>query len=192
MSSAVVLLIVYFAIAIGVSFACSVFEAVLLSVRRTYLERLKAEGAASAQTWEYLLNNRSRALAAILILNTVAHTFGAAGVGAQAAVVFKSIPVSVISAVLTFLILVFSEIIPKTLGASYAQQLAPACGMMLRGLIRGIFPLVWLSEQLTRFFEKKEKGSQTLIDLAHGAHHRGLQSGLLGQLEGDLFRGLVQ
>ncbi|ANM30994.1 hypothetical protein ABI59_17565 [Acidobacteria bacterium Mor1] len=192
MSFDVALLVLYFAIAIGVSFACSVFEAVLLSVRRTYVERMKAEGSAVANTWEYLLNNRGRALAAILILNTVAHTFGAAGVGAQAAIVFKSIPISVISAVLTFLILVFSEIIPKTLGASYAQQLAPACGVMLRGLIRGIFPLVWLSEQITRFFEKKEKGSGLSREEVAAMVQLGLSEGTLDQLESRIIRNLIR
>ena len=87
--SAVALLIFYFSLALGVSFACSVLEAVLLSVRRTFIERMKQEGVKGARAWDRLRENRSRALAAILILNTVAHTFGAAGVGAKAMVVFE-------------------------------------------------------------------------------------------------------
>ena len=189
--SGIALLLFYFSLAIGVSFACSVFEAVLLSVRRTYVHRLKSDRHRSASTWEHLLKNRSRALAAILILNTVAHTFGAAGVGAQAAVVFESIPISVISAVLTLLILVVSEIIPKTLGANYWRQLVPICGILLDMLVRAMLPLVWLSEKVTAVFEKEKGGSLGREEVA-AMMQLGLDEGALDPLESRIMRNLIR
>lgn len=119
------LLILYVLLALGVSFACSVMEAVLLSVTPGYIGALEREGHPAGERLRELKEEIERPLAAILTLNTIAHTVGAAGAGAQAAIVFGSAAVGVFSAVLTFLILVFSEIIPKTLGASYWRRIAP-------------------------------------------------------------------
>ena len=96
-----------------------------------------------------LKDDINKPLAAILTLNTIAHTVGAAGAGAQAAVVFGSAYVGVASAILTLLILVFSEIIPKSLGAHYWRQLAPLIAFVLRYLIIILYPFVKLSEKLT-------------------------------------------
>ncbi|WP_202899443.1 DUF21 domain-containing protein [Kordiimonas gwangyangensis] len=127
------LLIFYLLLAICVSFLCSVAEAVILSVRPAYVTTLEKKRAKGARALRQLRENLDRPLAAILILNTIAHTVGAAGVGAQAAEVFGSQYIAVISAVLTLLILVLSEIIPKTLGATFWQawrprSLLPSCG----------------------------------------------------------------
>lgn len=99
-----------------------------------------------------------RPLAAILSLNTVAHTIGAAGAGAQALEVFGETYVSVMSAVLTLLILIFSEIIPKTLGAVYWRGLAPTVAAMLPPLIILTYPLVLLSQGFARLISSKKKG----------------------------------
>ena len=98
-----------------------------------------------------------RPLAAILSLNTVAHTIGAAGVGAQAMVVFGQTYVAVISAILTLLILIVSEIIPKTLGALYWRKLTPSTIRILKILIFLLYPLVILSQTLTKIISKKRK-----------------------------------
>jgi CBS domain containing-hemolysin-like protein len=190
--SDVALLIFYFFLALGVSFACSVLEAVLLSVRRTFIERMKKEGTKGARAWDRLRENRNRALAAILILNTVAHTFGAAGVGAKAMVVFESVPVSVISAILTLLILVVSEIIPKTLGANYWRQLAPACGILLDWLVRVMHPLVWLSERITAVFERKGKGGDLSREEVAAMLELGLHEGALEPQESRIMRNLIR
>lgn len=144
------LLIIYVLIAIVFSFLCSVFEAVLLSVTRPYISLLEREGHKSGAVLRKLKDDINAPLAAILTLNTVAHTAGAAGAGAQAAVVFGSQYLGVISAVLTLLILVFSEIIPKTLGAVYWRQLAPATGYAVRVMVWVLYPFVKMSERLTR------------------------------------------
>jgi CBS domain containing-hemolysin-like protein len=144
------LLIVYVLIALGFSFLCSVAEAVILSITHPYISVLEQEGSRAAPILREMKKEINDPLAAILTLNTTAHTIGAAGAGAQAAVVFGSGYVGVASAVLTFLILVFSEIIPKTLGANYWRQLAPATAYTLRFLIWILYPFVVMSALLTR------------------------------------------
>lgn len=143
-------LILFILLAIGVSFLCSILEAVLLSVNTAYVAMLEKEGKASGALLKTLKQNIGQPLAAILTLNTIAHTIGAAGAGAQATVVFGSAYLGVFSAVLTFLILIFSEIIPKTLGAQYWRQLAPFSAYTLKHMIWLLYPFVKLSERLTR------------------------------------------
>ncbi len=143
------LLILYLALAIGVSFICSVSEAVLLSIRPSYIAAMD-QNSRTARLLNRLQANLDRPLAAILTANTIAHTVGAAGVGAQATLVFGNEYLGITSGVLTFLILVFSEIIPKTLGATYWQQLAPSFGRVIHWMTIGLYPLVWMSERLTR------------------------------------------
>ena len=143
-------LFIYLAIALGFSFFCSIAEAVLLSVTTAYIRLLEQEERPSANLLQSLKSDIDAPLAAILSLNTIAHTVGAAGVGAQAAKVFGSNSLGIISAVLTLLILVFSEIIPKTLGTYYWRQLAPSVAYALKYLVLLMAPLVWLSRLLTR------------------------------------------
>jgi CBS domain containing-hemolysin-like protein len=144
------LLIVYVLIALGFSFLCSIAEAVILSVTTPYVRLLQQQGRRAGARLGRLKEDINSSLAAILTLNTIAHTVGAAGAGAQAARVFGNAYVGVASAILTLLILVFSEIIPKTLGAHYWKQLAPATAWMLSALVRLLYPFVKLSELLTR------------------------------------------
>lgn len=155
------LLISYLLLALVVSFFCSVAEAVLLSVRPSYIAALEGKGAASARKLTKLRDNLDRPLAAILTANTIAHTVGAAGVGAQATIVFGNEYIGITSAVLTLLILVFSEIIPKTLGATYWKQLAPLFAVLIDGLMRILFPFVWLSEKLTRLLSRSGASAYT-------------------------------
>ena len=119
------LLLIYLFVAIGFSFYCSVAEAVLLSITPSFIATLAKEKPKVADRLKGLKANIDRPLAAILSLNTIAHTIGAAGVGAEAAKVFQSTPLAVVSGVMTLLILVFSEIIPKTIGALYWRALGP-------------------------------------------------------------------
>lgn len=146
------LLITYVLVALGFSFLCSVAEAVLLSVTTAHVALLEKQEKPSGALLRNLKDDVNKPLAAILTLNTIAHTVGAAGAGAQAAVVFGSAYVGVASAILTLLILVFSEIIPKSLGAHYWRQLAPLTAFVLRYLIIILYPFVKLSEKLTGSF----------------------------------------
>ena len=143
------LLLVYVFIALGFSFLCSIAEAVLLSITVGYIAVKEQENHASAKLMRKLKEDINQALAAILTLNTIAHTVGAAGAGAQASAVFGSAYFGIISAVLTLLILIFSEIIPKTLGAHYWQKLAPVTAYTVSGLVWLLYPFVKMSEYLT-------------------------------------------
>ena len=144
------LLVTYVIIALGFSFLCSIAEAVILSVTTPYITLMQQRGRRAGTLLAALKQDLNSTLAAILTLNTIAHTVGAAGAGAQAVEVFGNAYVGVASGILTLLILVFSEIIPKTLGAHYWKQLAPATAYALRGLIWILYPFVKLSELLTR------------------------------------------
>lgn len=146
----VILLFVYLFIALGFSFFCSVAEAVLLSISPSYTAQLKEQRSAVAQIIERMKENVERPLAAILSLNTIAHTIGAAGVGAQAYVVFEGKFVGLTSAILTLLILVLSEIIPKTIGAVYWRSLAPIVVRSVNLLIWLMYPLVVMSEWIAK------------------------------------------
>lgn len=144
------LLIIYFVLTICVSFFCSILEAVLLSVTPAYIEALSEKKHPAGLQLQKLKQNMEKPLAAILTLNTIANTVGAAGVGAQAANLFGSHYLGLVSGILTLCILFFSEIIPKTIGALYWRWLAVPLSAMLPALIMLLYPLVWLSVHITR------------------------------------------
>lgn len=168
------LLLFYFSLAILVSFLCSILEAVLLSLTPSYVSAARQTGARTGKILHSLREDIDRPLAAILSLNTIAHTVGAAGVGAQAQVVFSNVPLSVISGVLTLLILVFSEIIPKTIGAEYWRSLAVPCAFLTHFLTRLMAPLVLLSRTFSRLLTRQKSGPsvsreeiEAITDLGH-------------------------
>src|SRR5690554_684337 len=148
------LLILYVTVALVVSFLCSLMEAVLLSVTPSYIAVKEQEGHRQAHLLRGFKSDIDRPLAAILSLNTIAHTVGAAGAGAQAVRIFGDAYMALISALLTLAILVLSEIIPKTLGAVYWRRLAPLVARMLGPTIWITWPLVKLSQGLTRLLAR--------------------------------------
>ncbi|WP_086929348.1 CNNM domain-containing protein [Agarilytica rhodophyticola] len=171
------LLLLYLTIAIGISFLCSILEAVLLSVTPSYVERIQANrpmlGAKLAKVKECL----DESLSSILILNTFAHTMGAAGVGSQALQVFGKEWETFIAVLLTLAILYFSEIIPKTLGATFWRQLAIPSGYIISWLVKLVYPLVWISTRLTKLFSKNRGDEITrdeIIALASIGHRDGI------------------
>ncbi len=187
------LLIFYLLLAIFVSFFCSIAEAVLLSVRPSYIKMLERRNARSAKTLQRLKANLDRPLAAILTANTIAHTVGAAGVGAQAAIVFGNQYLGVTSGVLTLLILVFSEIIPKTLGATYWQALAPLFGRLISWLTIALLPFVWLSEKLTRFLSRGNDSARSFSrDEMEAMAEIGEKEGLLEAKELKIVKNLMR
>ena len=153
------LLIFYVCLALGVSFICSIMEAVLLSTSASFVMKMEKDRPGLGRKLKQYKNTIDQPLAAILSLNTIAHTVGAAGAGAQAAKVFGDAYIGIISAILTLLILVVSEIIPKTLGAAYWRELNPLVIRVLGVTILTMKPLVWMAELLTRVMtgDRKEK-----------------------------------
>ena len=155
------LLFIYLTIAIGVSFLCSVLEAVLLSITPSYVEQTAQTNPKAGELLARLKDQLDESLSSILILNTFAHTMGAAGVGAQASKVFGAQWETLIAVVLTLAILYFSEIIPKTLGATFWRRLAIPSAFIIVWLVRLVFPLVWLATRITRLFSNSENNEIT-------------------------------
>ncbi|MEJ2489177.1 MAG: hemolysin family protein [Sulfurovaceae bacterium] len=153
------LLLTYLFIALFLSFICSVLEAVLLSSTNSYIESLsKQKYSPNIEYIKKLKLNIDRPISSILIVNTFAHTIGAAGVGAQAQLLFGSKWQALVAFILTLLILYFSEIIPKTIGALYWKKLLSPSAFFIKWLIRLTYPLVWFSGIITNFISNgKEK-----------------------------------
>ncbi len=147
-----VLLIAYVSMALFFSFLCSVAEAVLLSITPSYVEEQKEKKPGFAKLLKQLKqDNVDQSLAAILTLNTIAHTVGAILAGAKATVVFGNAWFGFFSALMTLAILFFSEIIPKTVGAIYWVKLTKPTILFVKGLIVSLYPIVWLSEKFTKY-----------------------------------------
>ncbi len=144
------LLIVYLLIAVGVSFLCSLAEASLLTVSKADASYLTSKGRAVGDRLRRMKDDMNRPLAAILTLNTAAHTIGASGAGAECARIFGDEWIGVASAILTLLILVLSEIIPKTLGSSFARPLIPFTVFAVQGMIWLTYPLIVLLNAMSR------------------------------------------
>lgn len=167
------LLIFFFLLSICFSFLCSIWEAVLLSVTPSFVEVEYKKGSRTGKLLKQFKEDIDRPLSAILTLNTIAHTLGAIGVGAQAGKAFGDghmhiagleMPFSIeafIGAAMTLAILILSEIIPKTLGANYWQQLSGFSAVAINLLIYSLLPLVWLSQFITRKM-KKDKSKSVL------------------------------
>ena len=143
-------LLFYVGMALVISFLCSVWEAAMLSTPVSHIELLVQEGRQAGVIMQRLRQNVEQPISAILTLNTIAHTVGAFGAGAEATVIFGSEFEGLIAVVLTLLILVFSEIIPKTLGAVYAKPLTPFTAYSLRALLLMLKPAVFAFEFITR------------------------------------------
>jgi len=186
------LLVFYVLLALGVSFACSIMEAVVLSVSRGYVAALERRGDPTGPRLRKLKEEVERPLAAILTLNTIAHTVGAAGAGAQAALVFGNAWVGLFSGVLTFLILVLSEIIPKTLGASYWRRMAPVVARVLPVLVVALWPFVLLSLWLERLLSRgRGKGEVSREEIAALADE-GRKSGVMREEESRIMERLFR
>ncbi len=153
------LLILYLIVAIAVSFLCSILEAVILSATPSFITLKLHQKKSFAYRLQKYKENIDKPLAAILTLNTFAHTIGAAGVGAQAQVVWGNEYLAITSALLTILILIFSEIIPKTIGANYWKNLTPFMVFSVRVLLFILYPFVIISQLITRFLNRGKKKS---------------------------------
>lgn len=187
-----VTLIAYVCLAIMVSFICSVFEAVLLSISPTYVVSLEQKNNKWAPLVRELRDNIDRPLAAILTLNTIAHTIGAASAGAQAAKVFGDAFIGTFSAILTLLILVLSEIIPKTIGSRWWQQLTPVMAVGVNFMVRFLLPLIWVTELITKPFAPKGSHNPYLRDEIHAMADLGLEQGALHGVESELLKNMLK
>lgn len=188
------LLITYLLIALLVSFLCSILEAVLLSSTSSYIESLSKKGSSNAvEILKELKSNIDKPISSILILNTFAHTMGAAGVGAQAQILFGQEMETLIAVLLTLAILYFSEIIPKTIGAVYWKKLLVPSAYIISFLIKITFPLVWISMFITNTISKgKTKDSSFSRDEILAAVTMGEKEGSILSKESVLIENLFK
>ncbi len=185
------LLLIYLFIALFTSFLCSIMEAVLLSLPLSFLKSQHEQGHKNVQLMIKFKTDVDRPLSAILSLNTVAHTVGAAGVGAQATVVFGDAYFGVVSAVLTILILVFTEIIPKTLGANYNKTLLGVTSKLIQITIFITYPLVWLSSIITKLITKKNTEPTTSREEISALTSIGTKEGIFKPNENKIIQNLI-
>lgn len=186
------LLLFYLFLALFVSFLCSIMESVLLSTPLSFLYAKEEDGQKAASTFIKLKSDIDRPLAAILSLNTVAHTIGAAGVGAQATRIFGEVYFGVVSAILTLLILIFSEIIPKTIGAQYWRKLALVSGMIIRVMIIITYPLVIMTGYITRLFSRKKEEQSISREEISAMAKIGTEEGLFEDKEYKIIQNLLR
>jgi CBS domain containing-hemolysin-like protein len=188
------LIILFFFLSICASFLCSVLEAVLLSISPAFVERQSNENPSVGKPLAEFQENIDRPLAAILTLNTIAHTVGAIGVGAQAAVIWGDsfAATIVIPVVMTLAILILSEIIPKTLGAIYWQELAAFTVRTLKIILFLLGPLVLVSQFVTRLLLKgKDKSVLSRADFSAMAE-LGAREGVFDERESSLLRNFMR
>ena len=187
-------LISYFLVALVVSFLCSLLESVLLSLSIAHVSVMEKEGGASGRLMAELKENINRPLAAILTVNTIANTVGAAGVGAQTQIIYGNEWVSIASGILTLCILIFSEIIPKTIGAIYSKSLASSAAITIRILMFVAWPFVIFSEATSKLINKGDNGGESkasreeLLAMAEISE----DEGSIDQQEGDIIENLMK
>ena len=190
------LLIVFFLIAIITSFLCSLWEAVLLSITPSYAQIKVKEGGALGRRLQAFKENVDRPLAAILTLNTIAHTVGAIGVGDQAAKIWSDanplITGLLVPVVMTLAILVLSELIPKTLGANYWKELAPFTARSLALIIKLLYPLVWFSQFVTKALKKEDVGSAFSRSDFMAMADIGAEHGVFEEQESEILSNLLR
>lgn len=173
------LLIFYIVLALGVSFICSILEAVVLSTPQTYVSILQKEKKRTATMWEHLKDDDSvRPLTAILTLNTIAHTMGAAGVGSQVQQIWGIEMLTLASALLTLAVLFLSEILPKTLGTAYWKLLSTPSAYLLTWLTTALFFIIRPIQSIKSILPSKKQAAVTRDDLVALAD--------LGETEGAL------
>lgn len=184
------LLVFYFSLAVFVSFLCSLLESVILSTSYTHIETLLHQEARYAPQLKKMKYQISYPLSAILTVNTIANTLGAAGVGAQVHKLYGSHLVTLFSVILTFVILVFSEILPKTLGASYWKNLLPFTVYLIQVLMFVCYPFVKLSRLIQKIFRVRSRHI-TREDIV-GALKMGVNEGAIYKNEGALLENILR
>ncbi len=190
------LLIGFLLLATLVSFLCSLWEAVLLSITPSYAEVKLQEGGPIGRSLKSFKENIDRPLAAILTLNTIAHTVGAIGVGVQAARIWGDtsplITNFAVPVLMTLAILVLSELIPKTIGANFWEELTPFTVRSLKWVITALYPLVWFSQFITRALKKdKSKSVFSRMDFLAMAEI-GAREGVFQKHESDIISNLLK
>lgn len=184
-------LLLYLFIALGVSFLCSLLESTLMSTTLSYITLREEEGYKPASLMKKYKTETERPLAAILSLNTIANTVGASGVGMQATLVFGEAWFGVCSAIMTILILIFSEIFPKTIGTTYWKHLMGFTAHTIRFLIVLMWPIVKLIELISRLFPEQDEATVSREEVIAMASV-GEEEGVIEEDENKIIRNLMR
>lgn len=185
------LLVLYFFLAVFISFVCSILESVLLSVNMPYISVLEKDRPRTGALLKAQKIGINKSIASILILNTVANTLGAAAVGAQAESIYGTGAVFYVSIVLTFAILFLSEIIPKTIGAVYWKKLAPVAAYIIRFFIWITFPIILLTLFVTNRINKSEDSISLTKEELIESTLLSEDEGVLGEKESDVIENIL-
>ncbi len=188
------LLLIFLLITLLVSFLCSTLESVLMTTTLSYISLREDEGDNAAVLFKQYKLDTERPLAAILSLNTIANTVGSVGIGMQATLVFGNAWVGLTSAVVTLLILIFAEIIPKTIGTKYWKSLMPFTAYTIKGLIVVMFPFVLLVHYITRIFHDDDGlGDNTVSrEEVSAMANVGEEEGVIEQDENKIIQNIIR
>jgi len=187
------LLVLFVLLALVFSFLCSVAEASLLSITPAFVAGLREQNPRKAELLRQLKGEKiDQALAAILTVNTIAHTVGAIGAGAKATAVFGDVWFGLFSAVMTLLILFLSEIVPKTLGAVYWREVSGATAFYVSFLIKAMYPLILVSEKITKWLSAGKQTGDFSRDEFVAMAGLGHEMGHINERESKIIRNLFR
>ena len=188
-STNLILLIFFISLSLIVSFLCSISEAALLTMTPSYIDTLSEEDPKSAALLKNVkVDNIEKSISAILTLNTVAHTLGSLGAGAQAVIVFGSAWFGVFSAVMTLIILIGTEIIPKTIGTAYWRRLAIPVAYYVRAINIALLPIIWVTEKISRLLTRGNQESSFNRHEFLALANQGESSGQMTEMETRIIR----
>ena len=185
------LLLLFLFGAMAISFMCSLLESVLMTTPISFISAKVEEGNRNAVLFEKMKDDMDRPIAAILSLNTIANTIGAAGVGRQATLVFGSEWFGVVSALMTILILVFSEILPKTIGTTHWKQFLWLSRVM-QALIVVMYPLVILIRYVSKLVSKDEADETVSREEVAAMANIGEEEGVIDKSENKVIQNIIK
>jgi CBS domain containing-hemolysin-like protein len=186
------IILISFILIILISFICSLCEAVILSLSPAFIE-VKAETKTKSGTLlKHITENTSRSISAILTLNTISHTLGAAWIAHSVHTEFGEIWVTVFSVFLTFMILVFSEILPKTIGTNHSKSLAVFCAYAVQTMIVALYPIVKFSELVSNMLSTPSETPDITRDEMIKNAEIGVEEGTIKAKESNIIRNLLK
>jgi len=182
------ILVLLFVLVIGISFLCSILESILLSTNISYIAVLEENNPKTGKLLKKLKNNIDKSISSILILNTFANTLGATAIGVQAQEIFgnNSNLVLIISVILTFMILFFAEIIPKTIGAIYWKQLAPYAAKIIEIFILITYPIIIFTLFITNKINKSKDNDTVSREELLQTTLLSEEDGVINDMESDI------
>ena len=186
------LLLTYFFLALSISFLCSIAESTLLSVSLSFVKTKEEQGRKGVRVLKKLKEHIDRPLSSILSFNTIANIIGAAGVGAQATAIWGEAYFGVVSATLTITILLFSEILPKSIGARYWRVLAIPVALMVNVMIYLMYPVVWISKGITRLVSGNKPQEKVSREEIAALTDIGLEEGIFAESESKTIKNLIR